>query len=146
MNIKNSADCIKESNRISKEILTAIKKSFMENGSVESFYVGMLNAICRKLQIDINEVDTDEISKLCILSIRAHDTSDKGLSDSVIKNQIEKYDCHQTNLVAQKKVLLMLYLESALAIHIDDDIASDITTIHELVDVIVKQLKSDTKV
>ena len=87
-------------------------------------------AVCRKLMIDPDEADTDEFRKLAILSIRRSSTA-KGLSDSAVNNQVEKYDCHQTNLVTQKKVLLMLYMEKVLRVEIPDDEASEIVTVRQ---------------
>lgn len=61
-------------------------------------------AVCCKLMIP--EDETDDIRKLIILSIKSRNKEDASLPDQVIQSKIEKYDCHQSNLVTQKKTLL----------------------------------------
>lgn len=58
-------------------------------------------AVCCKLMIP--EDETDDIRKLIILSIKSRNKEDASLPDQVIQSKIEKYDCHQSNLVTQKK-------------------------------------------
>lgn len=94
-------------------------------------------AVCLKLMIDPEDADTDEFRKLAILSIRRSSTA-RGLSDSAVDRQIEKYDCHQTNLVTQKKVLLMLYMERALGVEIPDEDASDMATVRQFAEYICR--------
>lgn len=87
-------------------------------------------AACLKLMIP--EDDTDDIAKLAILSIKRESSAQASLSDQTIRRQIEKYDCHQTNLVAQKKVLLIMFIERELGISLTDDEASSVKTIQDL--------------
>ena len=42
------------------------------------------------------------------------------LPPEALRRAVEKYDCHQTTLVAKKKTLLFLYMESALGVHLED--------------------------
>lgn len=107
----------------------------------EYLYENLKHAVCFRLMIDAGTADTDDLRKLCILSIRRQMPEHEGVSDREIVRQIEKYDCHQTNLVAQKKVLLMLYIESALGIHLDDDEATDVLTVKDLADKTGKALR-----
>ena len=76
-------------------------------------------AVCCKLMIP--EDETDDIRKLIILSIKSRNKEDASLPDQVIQSKIEKYDCHQSNLVTQKKTLLILFIEKELGIHFTDE-------------------------
>lgn len=51
----------------------------------------------------IPEDETDDIRKLIILSIKSRNKEDASLPDQVIQSKIEKYDCHQSNLVTPEK-------------------------------------------
>ena len=39
----------------------------------------------------------------------------------MIQREIKKYDCHQTSLAVQKKVLLLMFIERELGIAMEDD-------------------------
>ena len=83
-------------------------------------------AVCCKLMIP--EDETDDIRKLIILSIKSRNKEDASLPDQVIQSKIEKYDCHQSNLVTQKKTLLILFIEKELGIHFTDEDAVEIAS------------------
>ena len=87
-------------------------------------------AVCCKLMIP--EDETDDIRKLIILSIKSRNKEDASLPDQVIQSKIEKYDCHQSNLVTQKKTLLILFIEKELGIHFTDEDAVEIASIDDL--------------
>ena len=93
-------------------------------------------AVCCKLMIP--EDETDDIRKLIILSIKSRNKEDASLPDQVIQSKIEKYDCHQSNLVTQKKTLLILFIEKELGIHFTDEDAVEIASIDDLCSMVIK--------
>ena len=146
-----TADSIRENaeraKRYLKEFKEAVKREAANNEAVnqEAMCASLRNAVCSRLMIDAGEAETDDIRKLCILSIRRQMSENVGLSDREIVRQIEKYDCHQTNLVTQKKVLLMLYVERELNIQIGDDEAVEISTTEDLARVSADKLRRKQK-
>lgn len=97
-------------------------------------------AVCCKLMIP--EDETDDIRKLIILSIKSRNKEDASLPDQVIQSKIEKYDCHQSNLVTQKKTLLILFIEKELGIHFTDEDAVEIASIDDLCRMVIKYGKT----
>lgn len=97
-------------------------------------------AVCCKLMIP--EDETDDIRKLIILSIKSRNKEDASLPDQVIQSKIEKYDCHQSNLVTQKKTLLILFIENELGIHFTDEDAVEIASIDDLCRMVIKYGKA----
>lgn len=95
-------------------------------------------AVNRKLMLQ--EDEEEQIRNLIILSIKQQDKKAGNLSDEVIKKQIKKYDCHQTSLVAQKKTLLLMFIERELGITLDDDEAVGIETMEQLAEVFTKHM------
>ena len=93
-------------------------------------------AVCCKLMIP--EDETDDIRKLIILSIKSRNKEDASLPDQVIQSKIEKYDCHQSNLVTQKKTLLILFIEKELGIHFTDEDAVEIASVDDLCSMVIK--------
>ncbi len=87
-------------------------------------------AVCAKLMIE--EQEERNLRNLVVISIKARDRQAGNLSDDVIRSQIRKYDCHQTSLVVQKKVLLLMYIERELGIHMSDEDAASIETLEDL--------------
>lgn len=133
----NTTDRIKENAAKAAEILADLKENVCNGQDTEEdLFISLKKAVCYRLMIDAEEAETDDLRKLCILSIRKQMTEHAGISDKELYKQIEKYDCHQTNLVAQKKVLLMLYIENKMGIHLDDDEAAAILTIKDLASII----------
>lgn len=100
-------------------------------------------AVCCKLMIP--EDETDDIRKLIILSIKSRNKEDASLPDQVIQSKIEKYDCHQSNLVTQKKTLLILFIEKELGIHFTDEDAVEIASIDDLCRMVIKYGKTGEK-
>lgn len=98
-----------------KLYLSNIKKSDLNDDEI---YVFLRKAIIAKLMIDEN-VD-DSIRHMVVYSIKKK-SFNSCLSDETIKHQITKYDCHQTSLVAQTKVLLIMFIENELDIKYSDD-------------------------
>ena len=90
----------------------------------------MKKAVCCKLMIP--EDGIDDLRKLSVLSIKYQDQGSAALPDSVIRSKIEKYDCHQTNLVTQKKTLLIMFIEKQLGVHFSDEDAVEIRTVSDL--------------
>ena len=95
--------------------------------------------VCIKLMIP--EVDEPQIKNLVITGIKQQVMRAGGLSDNVIRQQIKKYDCHQTSLAAQKKTLLFMFMERELGITLEDDEAVDIETMDQLAEAFIKRLK-----
>jgi len=96
--------------------------------NIENVHNLLKKAICAKLGI---QDESDSIRNLIVVQIKQNDRTSRGLPDSVITGRIEKYDCHQTNLITQKKILLMMYIELELGITLDDDEAAGIQTVEE---------------
>ena len=146
-----TADSIRENSERAKiylkEFKEAVRREAANNEAVnqEAMCTSLRNAVCSRLMIDAEKAETDDIRKLCILSIRRQMSENVGLSDREIVRQIEKYDCHQTNLVTQKRVLLMLYVERELNIQIGDDEAVDISTTEDLARVSAATLRRKQK-
>ena len=146
-----TADSVRENSERAKiylkEFKEAVRREAANNEAVnqEAMCTSLRNAVCSRLMIDAEKAETDDIRKLCILSIRRQMSENVGLSDREIVRQIEKYDCHQTNLVTQKRVLLMLYVERELNIQIGDDEAVDISTTEDLARVSADKLRRKQK-
>lgn len=117
-----------------KQILNELKNSSYDFSDV---YVLLRKAIITKLMIDDN-VD-DSIQHMIIYSIKKKNFNNC-LSDETIKHQITKYDCHQTSLVVQTKVLLIMFIENELDIKLNDE-ESLIDDLKELSMVVYKLLK-----
>ena len=100
---------------------------------------GLEKAVNLKLMIQ-EDTQTD-IRKLVIISIKRQDLRKGNLPDEVIQREIKKYDCHQTSLAVQKKVLLLMFIERELGIAMEDDEASDIENLDELADAVIRHLK-----
>ena len=100
-------------------------------------------AVCCKLMIP--EDETNDIRKLIISSIKSRNKETASLSDQVIQSKIEKYDCHQSNLVTQKKTLLILFIEKELGIHFTDEDAVEIASIDDLCRMVIKYGKTGEK-
>lgn len=133
MKSNTSTDQIRENAAKAADILADLKEA-VSKGQVteESLYERLRRVILLRLMVEEEDADTDNLRNLCVLSIRRQTQGNEGMSDHAIGKQIEKYDCHQTNLVAQKKVLLMLFIERSLGIHLDDDESADIATVRDL--------------
>lgn len=134
-----SEDQLRKNGAEAEAILREIKQSGSFKKDPDKLYEKLKSAVCLRLMIPEEEADTDDLRKLCILSIRMQSGSGSGLPESVIRNQIEKYDCHQTNLVTQKKVLLMLYIERILGVTLQDRQAAEICTLKELAETLADQ-------
>ena len=100
-------------------------------------------AVCCKLMIP--EDETNDIRKLIISSIKSRNKENASLSDQVIQSKIEKYDCHQSYLVTQKKTLLILFIEKDLGIHFTDEDAVEIASIDDLCRMVIKYGKTGEK-
>ena len=121
-----------ESKKCLKEIVRFPKNEWNEK-TVKPL---LKKAVCCKLMI--SEDETDDIRKLIILSIKSRNKEDASLPDQVIQSKIEKYDCHQSNLVTQKKTLLILFIEKELGIHFTDEDAVEIASIDDLCRMVIK--------
>lgn len=95
-------------------------------------------AICQKLDIDD---PSDCLRDLVIVSIKKNFPSN--YSSDAVKQLVEKYDCHQQNLVTQKKVLLMLFVEKSIGIYLSDDEASKVITVSDYAEALAKKWKGE---
>lgn len=130
-----------QSTKESADILSKIAGMDRHSISSAALYPYVFKAVCKKLMITESIADTDDIRKLAILSIKSQNKQEAFLSNNAVQNQIEKYDCHQTNLVTQKKVLLILFIEHTLNITLSDEESANITTVHELSAAICNHLR-----
>lgn len=96
-------------------------------------------AVSFKLMIP--EDDEPLIKNLVIMSIKQQDMRAGGHPDNVIRQEVKKYDCHQTSLTAQKKTLLFMFMEKELGITLGDDEAVDIETMDQLAETFLKHLR-----
>ncbi len=132
---------IVEATNMAKAALGDIRNMPGRERNVSSVLPLIRQAIFRKLMIP--EQKENNIRNLVIISIKTLDMKSQNLPDEVIQKQIRKYDCHQTSLVAQKKVLLLMFMERELGIHMDDDDASSIETVEDLAELVVIYLKKE---
>ena len=98
-----------------KHYLNELKNSSFD---IEDVYKTLRKAIIEKLMID-ESVD-DSIRHIVIYSIKKK-SFNGCLSDKTIQHQVTKYDCHQTSLVSQTKVLLIMFIEKELDIKYSDE-------------------------
>lgn len=96
-------------------------------------------AIERKLML--GTCGEDGIRNLIIRSVKQSGLAGQGLSQEEVQRQIEKYDCHQTSLVAKKKVLLFFFIEDRLGIRLDDEEAAGIQSVPQLAACIVRRMR-----
>ena len=128
-------DEIVKSTREASAVLDRIKSMPCEGLEKEVILPLLRKAVNLKLMIQ-EDTQTD-IRKLVIMSIKRQGN----LPDEVIQREIKKYDCHQTSLAVQKKVLLLMFIERELGIAMEDDEASDIENLDELADAVIRHLK-----
>ncbi len=128
----------------SREILRQICGLPKEKQEVEELLPLLRQAVCAKLMIE--EPEEHNLRNLVVISIKTQDRKAGNLSDEVIRSQVKKYDCHQTSLVAQKKVLLLMYIEKELGIHMSDEDATSIETLEDLAETAAGYLKKKGEV
>lgn len=107
-------DEIVKSTREASAVLDRIKSMPCEGLEKEVILPLLRKAVNLKLMIQ-EDTQTD-IRKLVIISIKRQDLRKGNLPDEVIQREIKKYDCHQTSLAVQKKVLLLMFIERELGI------------------------------
>lgn len=110
---------------------------------VEHLDKDMVLALFRKavnLKLMIQEEEEEEIKNLVIMSIKQQEGKAGGRPDDAVSNQIKKYDCHQTSLLAQKKTLLFLFMERELGVTLEDDEAVGTNTMEQLAEIFIKHL------
>lgn len=119
-----------------KAILKEIRKMPQSEKNRESLKPLLKKAVCCKLMIP--EDETDDIKKLIVLSIKRQNKADALLPDEVIQSKVEKYDCHQSSLVLQKKTLLTFFIERELGLHWTDDEAVQIASLDDLCSAVLR--------
>ena len=90
------------------------------------------SVVLRRLHLP--ELEEDGLMNLVILSVKLQTL---GISEQGLLSSVDKYDCHQTGLVAKKKALLLLGIERDLSVHLDDDSAVGAKTVKELCDLLL---------
>ena len=98
---------------------------------------GILKA-CILARLHLPAVDCDDLRQLTIMSIKLQT---REVTQQELLTSIRKYDCHQTGLVAMKKALLLLSIESDLGVGLDDDAAADARTVGQLCALLLGALK-----
>ena len=76
---------------------------------------------CINIRFGIPGETEDDFRRLAVISIKRRDLSEQGLPEAVLEKRIHQYDCHQTSLVTQMKVLFVMYVEQKLDIRLEDD-------------------------
>lgn len=130
---------ITEASKRAGRVLEEIRNLPEGQRSARTLLPLLRRAVACKLMV--GEQEESNIRNLVIISIKLQDQRAGNLPDEVIRRQIKKYDCHQTSLVAQKKVLLLMYLERELGIHMSDDDASSIETLEDLAALVSEYLE-----
>lgn len=123
----------------SREVLRKIRDMSRADIDKKTLLPLVRQAVFYKLMIE--EQAENNLRNLVIISIKTQDMKAGGLSDEMIRKQIQKYDCHQTSLVARKKVLLLMYLERELGIRMSDEDAVFAETLEDLSELIAFYLK-----
>lgn len=131
---------ILRADRESAELLERLFRLPPEDLGVERAARLLQAAIERKLMLE--PCEDDNIRNLIIRSIKQSALAGQDLPPEAIQRQIEKYDCHQTSLIAKKKVLLFFYIEEKLNIHLDDEEAAQVQSVGQLASCVVKRMKN----
>lgn len=121
--------------------LAEIKKIFPEELSEERVYEALRDAVEKKLMIQAKQ--ETNLRNLVVLSIKKQMVQNGIISESMISRHMGKYDCHQTSLAAQKKVLLQMFLERELGIKLSDDEAERIDDLRDMARIYTHHLKED---
>lgn len=121
--------------------LKRIKRLPTEKLTEEYVFNGLREAINGKLMI--HETKEENLRNLVIISIKRQQNNEMGtISDDVLSHKIQKYDCHQTSLVAQKKVLLQMFLEKELGICLSDEETEEIDNLKNMAKIYTRHLKA----
>lgn len=133
-------DRISKSTELAEKLLTGILFLPKENLTLDTVTPIFQQAVYAKLMIP----DTQEtnLKKLIISGIKSQDLQSQNLPDEVIMQEIKKYDCHQTSLIARKKVLLLMYIEKVFGITLTDDEAVNMETIEQMAQTFLPYLQS----
>lgn len=113
---------IVESTRRAAECLHEIRDC--PDMSEECRISALIQAICRKLMIP--DIQEENIRNLVIYSIKYRSGQGRRPDEQ------QPYDCHQTSLVAQKKVLLLMFIEKEMNRKFSDQQAAGIETVGQL--------------
>lgn len=134
-----TAEEIQRASLEARYILQKIRELPAKDLRPEDIHKPLHQAVCRKLGLMAEE--EENIRRLVILSIKQRDKQSAYLPDSVVQKQIRSYDCHQTSLVVQKKVLLIMFIERELGVSLDDGQAADVETVGELAWALAERLR-----
>ncbi len=101
-------------------------------------HIMLKTAILERLRLP--QLDEDNLMNLVILSVKLQTL---GVSEKSLLNSVDKYDCHQTGLVAKKKALLLLGIEKDLGVRLDDDSAVGAKTVQELSNLLLNAIRME---
>ncbi len=111
------------------------RTDFLESKDPHSLLKG---AILQRLRLP--SLEEDNLMNLVILSVKIQTL---GVSEKSLLSSVDKYDCHQTGLVAKKKALLILGIEKDLGVRLDDDNAVGAKTVKELCALLLKEIVNE---
>lgn len=135
-------DIVKSTAR-AEEYLEQIKRLPEKECLPERILPFLREAVNAKLMIE-EEKETN-LRRLVILSIKRQDARNKNLPEQWIERQVGKYDCHQTSLAAQKKILLLMFLERKLNIFLSEPETEGLDTLEQLACVYADHLREGCK-
>jgi hypothetical protein len=102
---------------------------------------------CRKIKSDLLsllglplELQEDNLEKLIVLSIKQQL---QGSLSQEVMIQITKKDCHQIDLVIQKKVLAVMALERMCRMELSEVEYQNLSTVHDICTSFLKQEGKD---
>lgn len=135
---------------MSEDILEASRRSAALLADIRTLPVPELSPediqtlLQRALEVKLGLPPTGEkrLRNLVVQSIRQKSLAQQGLSPDQICQAIEKYDCHQTSLVAKKTVLLFSFLEEKLGVHLEDSQVVQIETVPQLARAVLPLLRT----
>lgn len=123
-------ELLKKAREESAAALESIGKMSSQERTPEKILPALQKAAAAELMIPLTQETS--IRKLVIMSIRGQ-TGQR-------PDQVQKYDCHQTSLLAQKKVLFIMSVEKALGIVLETQEAADIEDLEELSEAVASHI------
>lgn len=126
----NKEELLTKAGQEFKEAMASIRKMSSQERTPKNILPVLQKAAAAKLMIPPTQETS--IRNLVIMSIQCQAGQKPG--------QIQKYDCHQTSLLAQKKVLFLMSVEKELGIVLETQEAADIEDLRELSEVAASRL------
>lgn len=123
---------------MTQDVEKRLNRSDFLNG--DDPYVLLKSVVLERLHLP--ELEEDNLMNLVILSVKIQTL---GISEQRLLSSVDKYDCHQTGLVAKKKALLLLGIEHDLGVSLDDDEAVDAKTVRDLCRLLLRALREEVR-